>query len=183
MRQLTLAAALATLLAGCATARVEAAYSPKTDFAAYRTYAWLPEAADPGQAGAEGRQQALALVQQAVDRELGARGLRRVEDGSADLRVAARVQGKPLPDTSSPGSYKGGAGAYAGPLTSNTASNSPDLQKAREGTLTLDLLDARTNELVWRGSFSDTVADPGHLRLFVDDAVKRLLDGYPPGKK
>jgi hypothetical protein len=73
-------------------------------------------------------------------------------------------------------------GAYSGPLTSNTASNSPDLRKAREGTLTLDLVDARTKELVWRGSVSDTVADPGHLKLVVDDAVKQLLAGYPPKK-
>jgi uncharacterized protein DUF4136 len=49
-----------------------------------------------------------------------------------------------------------------------------------EGTLVIDLHDARTRSLVWRGIASDEKRDPTKLEGKLDDMVKKSLKKYPP---
>ncbi|MEZ4703066.1 MAG: DUF4136 domain-containing protein [Rhodothermales bacterium] len=49
-----------------------------------------------------------------------------------------------------------------------------------EGTLVIDIVDAGTNELVWRGSARGAVGDPVLARSRIDEAVSRILAPFPP---
>jgi hypothetical protein len=51
-----------------------------------------------------------------------------------------------------------------------------------EGTLVIDLRDAGTRSLVWRGVASDEKTDPAKLEGKIDDMVKKSIDKYPPKK-
>jgi hypothetical protein len=52
------------------------------------------------------------------------------------------------------------------------------------GTLVLDLLDANSKSLIWRGSASDTLSDKSEKNIKnLDKSVQRLFDHFPPGSK
>lgn len=48
-----------------------------------------------------------------------------------------------------------------------------------EGTLIVDAVDARSNQLVWRGSISDAIHDPGDLHKKAVEAVKLVFKKFP----
>ena len=47
----------------------------------------------------------------------------------------------------------------------------------------LDFIDARTNNLVWRGSMADPVDDPGRLGSEFSKAAKEMLDKFPVAER
>jgi hypothetical protein len=51
----------------------------------------------------------------------------------------------------------------------------------REGTLVVELANARTHELEWRGSVTDTIKDNSNKNIKVlDKALDKLFKNYPP---
>lgn len=50
-----------------------------------------------------------------------------------------------------------------------------------EGTLVIDLIDARTNKLVWRGT-AEGVIDPGNLEPEIANYVDEIFDDFPRHK-
>ncbi|GAB3876865.1 DUF4136 domain-containing protein [Hymenobacter segetis] len=55
-------------------------------------------------------------------------------------------------------------------------------EQYREGTLVLDFIDAKTNNLVWRGSVADPVDNPARLGKQFARAAKDILDKFPKEK-
>jgi hypothetical protein len=56
-------------------------------------------------------------------------------------------------------------------------------RQEREGTLTLDVVDAASNTVVWRGSAETALtgaSDPRAREARVQDAVRRILERFPP---
>jgi hypothetical protein len=52
-----------------------------------------------------------------------------------------------------------------------------------EGTLVLDLRDARKHELVWRAIAIEDKSDPLKIQDHLADMVKKAVEKYPPKKK
>ena len=52
-----------------------------------------------------------------------------------------------------------------------------------EGTLVLDLRDAKRQALVWRAVAQEEKPDPSKLAGRLDDMVRKAVDKYPPKKK
>jgi hypothetical protein len=48
-----------------------------------------------------------------------------------------------------------------------------------EGTLIIDVTDAKTKEQVWRGLVKGNVSDVGALSKTIDKAVKAIMKKYP----
>ena len=58
-----------------------------------------------------------------------------------------------------------------------------DVHEYREGTLVLDFIDRRTNNLVWRGIGTGTtegIDSPEDLQKLLDMAVHKMVSKYPP---
>ena len=52
------------------------------------------------------------------------------------------------------------------------------------GTLVVDLFDANTKKLIWRGSSSDTLSDKSDKNIKeLDKDVKKMFDHFPPAEK
>ena len=52
------------------------------------------------------------------------------------------------------------------------------------GTLVVDMFDAHTKKLVWRGSASDTLSDKSDKNIKnLDKGVQKMFDHFPPGQK
>ena len=60
----------------------------------------------------------------------------------------------------------------------------PEVVEYEAGTSVLDIVDARTNKLIWRGwaqnSVEDMLNDPERMAKMIDDAVERMLLRLPP---
>jgi hypothetical protein len=181
MRHVAVLAALCASLAGCAGARITTEFNPKLDYKTFRTYAWNPAMPGTEQAASIRNPAVYALVRDAVERELANKGLQRVDTGSPDLLVSVHGMGKDRIEVQSYGYAYGGYGYYGGPFGYPApVAMGASVQTYRDGTLIVDLIDARTKELAWRGTASDTVSDPSQVQGVVNNAVHTLMQEYPP---
>ena len=48
-----------------------------------------------------------------------------------------------------------------------------------EGTLILDIIDVKTDELLWRGSVSGDVEDTSRLRKKLEKGIRAIMKKYP----
>lgn len=191
-------------LAGCAPMQITSDYDPSVDFTALRTWGWMPRAESDKK-----KTENLfvdARARQAVERELEIKGYRRQAGGSADFLIGIQtaVETKrdvvtihrrpgytpgpyygypaaPAPGYPPPVGYPypyGGYGGWGGNVQETHT------YEYDEGTLIIDFIDPKTWNLVWRGSALAEVnraADPEKKRKRVDEAVRRILERFPPG--
>ena len=77
----------------------------------------------------------------------------------------------------------GGGWRWRGAGGFGTATTTVDNYKV--GTLVVDLFDAHTKTLIWRGSSSDTLSDKSDKNIKnLDKGVQKMFDHFPPdGKK
>jgi hypothetical protein len=153
------------LLAGCATGGGVpiggASYQAGTDFSSYRTFDFFPVPAG-------GARVVATLdyfgVDGALARGLGEIGLARSIGGSPDLLVAY---------------YQGGTQVDVSAWGYATAGNPViDVIDVPSSCLVVDLVDATTKVLVWRGIATDALSSAQS----VDPAVRQMLQGWP-GRK
>jgi hypothetical protein len=52
-----------------------------------------------------------------------------------------------------------------------------------QGTMVIDLRDARKRELIWRATCTDTGNNPAKIEEHIDKDVKKAFEKYPPKKK
>jgi hypothetical protein len=179
-RAASLACAVALLATGCSGIRVSQDYDPNTDFSGLRTWYWMARApsSDPRVDNdlIDGR------VRDAVERHLGSRGYRRVPTGEGDFGVGYHlaIQGKI--DVQTIDRYYGyGYGGWYGGMGTETYVRQYD-----EGTLILDVVDSRSQQLVWRGTGQAEVhqdTSPEQRTARIQEAVDKILAQFPPQPK
>lgn len=182
---LAMTAAVPAALAGCSTVKVHTEYDPKTQFADYKTYAWNPTPAGPDQVPTARNPAVRALVVSAVDRELARKGLVKVpiEDDPSFIVTALGWAQRQIEVNNYGYAY---AGPYVyGPYGPGYTLAAPrvEVHDYEVGTLVLDFSDPRTKQLFWRGVATDTIQDLTKVRERIDDAVRKLLESYPPKPK
>ncbi len=134
-------------------------------------------------------------IKQAIAGELGKRGLRQVEN-NPDFLVTTHTfvekAERTVYDTRPAAGYAypysvGYRGRFLpinyGYWYSPAYYSSPRTEQYREGTLVIDFIDARTNNLVWRGSVADPVDDAGRLGSEFSKNAKEILDKFPVAEK
>lgn len=170
---IAMALATGTLLAAQANARVYVDRDETSDFSTYQTYSWTEGTAADDQL-AEQR------IRKAVDRELAAQGLQRVDQGGdllvathAAARTQTRVDVETLP------SYYG----YYWRRPFWHGHQTADVREIEVGTLIVDLLDATQERLVWRGKATGTIrSNPEKNTKRLNKAVAKMFDRYPAGR-
>jgi hypothetical protein len=134
-------------------------------------------------------------IKQAIAGELAKRGLREVE-ANPDVIVTTHTFVEKAERTvydTYPGAnyaYPYAVGYRGRFLPINYGSwytpsyySQPRTEQYREGTLIIDFIDARTNNLVWRGSMADPVNDPARLGTEFSKSAKDILDKFPVAEK
>lgn len=163
---------LALAATGCATSGVLGSHVARgVDFTAYRTFDW--GAADPlpvSDPRFEANASLTDHVYGAVERGLQLRGLERAT-GDPDLVVHyhATAQDRLVAE------FTGTNAPSCSGLDCRT-----HLQRVDTGTLVLDVVDARSRRIVWRGWVQDDAREMLRHPERVSKAVGRLLDQLPP---
>ena len=171
---------VASLAAPAASAQtVKADYDKKTDFAQYKTFEFKPGTDAPTPFAQE-------RIVSAITDQLTTRGMTAGAD-AADLQVFTHVKlsTQQRMDVTSfgYGGYAGWGGWGGGFGTSSVMVTDIPM-----GTLMVDIVDGRTNQLVWRGIVSDTLSTnptPEKSEKRINKAVGKLFSKYPvaPAKK
>lgn len=168
----TLAGTLALL--GCASAQVNTNYDPALSFAGFRTFAFME--AGSTAAGPSGVSNPLVgrEIEEAIRDALVSRGF--TETSTPAFRVAyqAAVDEKLDVETFT---------NYYGYRRRGVWIEETEVREYAEGTLILDIIDAATNDLAWRGTAHSEVSDlrdPERRRRTLETAVQQILDQFPP---
>ena len=177
--------ALAAALAGCSSLKVNTEYDPTAPYPSYKTYAWLAAQPGPEQAPPVRNPIVQAQIQAAVDRELKAKGFTLTSlDTNPDLLVTVHGWAQNRIEVNNYGYGYTGVYTY-GPYRPAMPVSSIEVQNYTDGTMLLDFVDGKTKKLVWRGTASDTFSNPTPdvVKRTVDEAVRQLMQAYPPKKQ
>jgi hypothetical protein len=169
------------LLAGCSSYDIKYDYDMDSNFSNYKTYKWLPRAT-PANGSAEAAMQNNSLldnrIRGAVDTQMAAKGFT-VTEGEPDVYVVYYTGLKDKVDVTDWG-Y-----TYAGSYWGGGLGRNVDVYQYTEGTLIVDIVNAPTKQLAWRGSATGVVEPgrtPEQMEARVNDVVARIFANYPPKK-
>jgi hypothetical protein len=182
MRYISLGMGL-ILAAGCAGQSVTTDYSPATSFSQYKTFALVM----PPDTGA---QQLLdQRVRNAVQAQLTTKGLTLADRQDADLYVGYGMVDKTHTQVYS---YNDGWGWGGGRWgwrywrygVAWPTSSQRRIETYTDGTVVVNLVDAKTKQVVWESEVPDVVNipvdNPIRATKEVDAAVAKLFTKYPP---
>ncbi len=155
-------------LAGCSSIKVQTNYDDTVDFAPYKTFAFHEESIQV-EGTLASRVAVVRAIKDEIENELTSDGYQESKD-SPDFLVAFHASViDPVSVNYNPGRYSAwGSGASM-------------IQTVSEGTLIVDIIDAGSNELVWRGTASGAVergSDKASEKIH--DAVHKIMAKFPP---
>jgi hypothetical protein len=183
-RVLFLSTVIPALAMSCAFGQdVRYNFDKDTNFSTFKTYKWVILKDAPTANDLVTKQ-----LKDAVDAELAAKGLTKVDDDTANLFIGYQAgvgQEKQFTSFSSDWGYGGGwyRGGWYGPGGGMTTGSTSTIYV---GQLVLDMYDSVNRDLVWRGVASKTLdskAKPDKQEKNLAKAVKKLLKNYPPAVK
>jgi hypothetical protein len=169
------------LLAGCASGpKIVSNRAPGFDPTSYRTFGFYdPLSTDLGSVRSINSQQLIA----ATSRELEGRGFRR-DDQNPDLMInflvatKEKIESRP---TASPSMYYGRSryGTWGG--YGIGYGNTTEVVQRTEGTLSVDIVDASRDELVWEGSATARVTDSmrENRTEVINSAIRDIFMQFP----
>jgi len=181
LRQLT-ALATAILLSACASGpEIMSDYDHSIDFSQYRTYNFFNPMGieNPNYSTIYGQ-----VFRDALSREMNARGYRLADDPDLLLNVSARLQDKTQVTTYAdpyPGYYGYRRGFYD-PWMGYPYGTSTHVSQYTEGTVNVDMVDARAKRMVWEGVGVGRVKEGRsneEVRQVISDGVARMFEGFP----
>lgn len=171
---------------GCSHLRVDTDYDTDLDFSRFRTFAWLepPVTSEPRESSIEEfvdpfeRNSLLdKRVRQAVERELLARGYQRASDGQPDFELQYHVLLKDRMQVRSYPDVYYGHGRY--PYYYGASAGGVSTYNYQEGTLIVDVIDAGTRQLAWRGWAVGVNRKGYYTDEKVGEAVRAVLERFP----
>ena len=161
--------ALALVPTGCASTEVRSYLARGVDLRQHRTYNWARDEARPtGDPRLDNNRFFEERVQAAVDEQLANRGFEKTDSPDLIVRYHAGV----TQDFHNPGAGHPGECDECQPEVYD------------QGTLLIDLADAHTDRLVWRGwatgSIDGVIDDQQWMERRIDEAVARIMRELPP---
>ena len=167
---------LLLILDACSSAQVGYDFDRGADFSRYRTYAWMSSAQQT--TGDKRLDSSLvnARIRAAVDAQLRAKGYLASPNGSPDFLIAYHAGMKDMMKGASTQNYIGDRGH-------GTFTTISDIQPYHEGTLTIDIVDAASGQLIWQASATADVEQslgPEERDARIKSVVRAMLAHFPP---
>lgn len=160
----------------CSTVRVATDYDKEANFNQYRSFAFFKPGIDKAKISDLDKKRIL----RAIDANLSAKGMSKSE--TPDLLVSIFTKERERVDV-----YNNNFGYGWGwsPWYYGTYYGGSSVSRTTEGTLFIDLIDAKTNNLVWQGmGNADLVTSNMEKKEErIHEIVAKILAEYPPGLK
>jgi hypothetical protein len=173
MRSKTIATAISMMLLGTIAVAQSVTYDfdRAADFSKFRTYAWVRGTNLTDELNHK-------RVVHSIDTQLGAKGLTRVEAGAnPDVLVAYHAS---FDKNLQINAYASG---WGGPRFGGLRSGTATTQEILTGTIVVDMIDASTKAIAWRGTASSDInpaAKPEKREKNINKTAEKLFKNYPP---
>ena len=160
------------LFAGTSPAQqVKTDYDRDVNFGQYKTYSWeqvkTKDALD------------IDRIKSAVNAALAAKGWTQVDSGG-DVSIVAMEITRNQQTLNTYYDGFGGGWRWRGFGGMGEATTTTETYKV--GTLVVDLFDAKTKQLIWRGNSSDTLSNNSDKNIQnMDKDVEKMFKNFPPG--
>jgi len=176
MRRLGLVLAITVAVAGCAAMTVSSHIERSVNFTDYVTYDWGPPDQYPvGDPRLDANPFLTDYLMGAIEKQLDRKGYERALTGDVDLLVhyhTSVVQKVEVNEAAAPYGY-----CYA--------DCQPRVIEYEQGTIVVDLVDARTSKVIWRGWAQDVmngvIDNQARLEKTVDEGVTKMMVLLPRG--
>ena len=158
---------------GCSSISVSSDYRESTDFSKLKTFSWMLKTPEGDFDLGGANQMARQRIQEAVAAELANKGYIEIIAGDSDFHVTyfsrteERIQVQPM----------------RGPVIRPMGMGYAEVYQYEEGTLIIDLLDAKKQDIIWRGVAKGVVdwqGTTGGQTGLIDEAVQKVLAQFPP---
>lgn len=174
MRGITAALMLSASFAGCATMTVSSHIERGVDFTEYVTYDWGARDNFPvGDPRLDNNPFFRDYVEGTIEKRMAAKGYERVVTGPPDLLLHYHASVNQKVDV------------YEGDRSHGYYQPESRVVEFEQGTLVLDVVDAKTNKVIWRGWAQDTMTgvidNQWRLEQQVEAGVTKMMMLLPPG--
>ncbi|WP_159780652.1 DUF4136 domain-containing protein [Flavobacterium sp. 9AF] len=154
----------------CSSVRVNADYDKKAEFTNYKTYAFLKSSIDKAEISDLDKKRIL----RSIDEVMTSKGFSKSEN--PDMLIGIFTQERERVNVYNTGGFGWGWNPYWG-------MNYSRVYTTPEGTLFIDLIDAKSKELVWQGEGSGTLTkDTNKKDERIMEFVSKILAQFPPQK-
>jgi hypothetical protein len=164
---------IAIVFTSCTSVRVAVDYDRQADFSSYTSYAFYKPGIDQAEISTLDKKRIL----RAINSELAAKGLNKNE--SPDLLVSIFTKENQRVDVYN--NYYGWGWGWNPYWYGGWGSS---VSTSTEGSLFIDLIDAKTNELVWQGLGTAQLITNGNIEKKekrIREIVQKILMKFPPG--
>ena len=165
--------ALVASLAACSSLKVQTDADPQADLSSYRRFAFVRPGANQQTGSTQMDDLMRRRTEAAITGELQKKGLQLDSTGAeADVLIAFFSGRQEKLDVVNHGYTYGRWGGYYG-------GGGTTVNQYTEGSLTVDLIDAKRKELIWRGTATDAVADRDAAAKKIPQAVAKMFEKFP----
>lgn len=170
---LVLAASVALLVTSCSPFQVKTDYSPTAHFTDYKTYQFRVDDLKINDLDKD-------RVLNEVAKNLQSKGLSASQ--SPDLIINLKASHKEITDINN--DYPGGMWGWGGPYGWGWGMNRTWTNHYTRGSLVIDIVDTKTNKLVWQGVGNGINVDsPKSKQKQIPAIVEEMMANFPPIKK
>ncbi|MCM4167036.1 hypothetical protein KCTC52924_01893 [Arenibacter antarcticus] len=168
------------LISSCTSVRVLSDYDREANFNNFKTYAFYKTGIDKAQISDLDKKRIL----KAIDSEMSSRGFVKAND--PDILLSIFTKERQQVDVYS--NYWGG-GYYGwgwNPYFWGGPYNGSNVSTRTEGSLYIDVIDAKNKELVWQGRGIGTLHNIKNIEkkeARIKEFVAEILQAYPPGSE
>ncbi|NDI97679.1 DUF4136 domain-containing protein [Flavobacterium sp. LaA7.5] len=168
---------ITTLIVSCTSIRVASDYDSAVDFNQYKTYAFFKEGIDKAEISDLDKKRIL----RAIDTEMQKKGFAKSENPDMLVNIFTRSTEQVNVNNWGWG-YGWGWGWGYNPWM--WGGNYASVSTSTEGTLYIDILDARKKELVWQGIGTGVLTlDREKKQERINEFVMEIMKEYPPQRK
>jgi len=189
---LLVAAVLVAVTAAAQKIKIETHRDEQANFGALKTYSWLPPPPSPKLVAPDAKGDP-TLTQEvigphivaAVDRELAARGLKKIETGEPDIKVVYYALLTMNMNSAQMGDYYQYTTGW-GTLVGTYATTSTETYE--RGSIVVDVVSPAANKAIWRGSAAAKINRENNLEkrvARVNEVVAKMFEKFPvpPAKR
>jgi len=164
------------MLTSCSSVRVVSDYDTKVDFTSYKTFAFYKKGIDKASVSDLDKKR----IMRAVEAELVAKGFSK--SVNPDILVSIFTKSREQVNVSDNNIGIGWGWGYNPWFYGRTNIN---INQYTEGTLFIDFIDKKTNELIWQGIGSGAMkmSNIEKKEERINEFVYKIISTYPPGLK
>ncbi|WP_116789455.1 DUF4136 domain-containing protein [Flavobacterium psychrotrophum] len=174
---------LTTFAVSCASVNVNTDYDDNTDFTTFKTYGFLKDGVDKAEISDLDKKR----IMKALDTELTAKGL--TKSDKPDVFINFFTKASKDVNVNNFGGYGGwgyggwGWGGYGWGGPWGWGGNYTSVSTQTEGTLYIDVIDAKKKELVWQGIGNGVLTQNRDKKTTrINEFVNKIIAQFPPKK-